>query len=184
MMALVDEAIMALGYAGFLAVIAGVFELVARHIHRRSQRATTAGFTFHRELDVWKCPDGRLLHREPVEPQLKIVRYRAPAHHCNSCVFKFRCTSSSSGRVIEHRLESWMESGIYRFHRAMSIALLALAAMLLGVELLRNHHRQMKAVMVFALSCVCLIGVRLSRGLRQSARSDRPDGRPTTTIAA
>ncbi len=182
-MVISGETVLALGYAGFLVAISGIFELIARHIHRRSERSTTAGFIYHRELDAWECPDGKTLQREFTDPQFKIIRYRAPAHHCNSCVFKFRCTDSSSGRVIEHKLESWMESGLYRFHRGLSVALLLLAGMILGIELFRSRNRHSEVLSFIALICIAIIIVRTTGGLRRSI-SQSTSGRRTTPKTA
>ena len=179
-----SETALALGYVAFLAAVAAVLEIIARHVHRRSERSSTAGFTFRHQFDAWECPDGRLLHREPTDTLLKVVRYRAPAHHCNGCVFKFRCTDSDDGRVIEHRLQSWIESGLYRFHRAMSVALLVLAEMILALELFRAHNRHSELVILAALVCVGATTVQVARRLRLAAQSDSSNRRTTPDMAA
>lgn len=184
MMVFSGETVLALGYSGFLVAISGIFELLARHIHQRSERSTTAGFTYRRELDAWECPDGKTLQREFTDPQFKIIRYRAPAHHCNSCVFKFRCTDSTSGRVIEHRLESWMESGLYRFHRVLSVALLLLAGLILGIELLRAQELRSGAVIFTALIFVAIVILRITSGLRRPADRNSSETGNTPNIAA
>jgi hypothetical protein len=51
------EFVFALAYAIFLAVLAFLLELAARHAHRRSLTVTTIGFTYHPERDIWRCPE-------------------------------------------------------------------------------------------------------------------------------
>jgi hypothetical protein len=162
------ETILALGYAGFLVATAALLELVARHVHRRSEYAATAGFTYRHDLDLWECPDGRSLHREETDSLLKVVRYRAEAHHCNACLYKFRCTDSGSGRVIEHRPDSWLDSGLYRFHRGMSLALLVLAALILLIEMIRNHSPRLEVMLGVFVIFVSTLGFRLFQAIRSS----------------
>ncbi len=52
---------LAAGYALFLLAIAGGLELLARNSHNHSQRFRTAGFTYHKHLDVWECSPGQHL---------------------------------------------------------------------------------------------------------------------------
>jgi hypothetical protein len=169
MMNFSEETILALGYAGFLVAAAALLELVARHVHRRSEQATTSGFTYRRDLDVWECPDGRSLHREQTDTLLKVVRYRAEAHHCNTCVFKFRCTDSVSGRVIERRPDSWLDSGLYHFHRGMSLALLVLATMILFIEMIRNRSLRVEVLLAVSIIFISTVGLRLFQAIRTSA---------------
>jgi hypothetical protein len=168
MMNVSSETILALGYTAFLVAAAGFLEVLARHVHLRSEKAITAGFKYRPDLDIWECPDGRSLHREETDTPLKVIRYRAEAHHCNACVFKFRCTDSGSGRVIEHREDSWLDSGLYRFHRGMSLALLALAAMILFIEMVRNHSARGEVLLAAFLLCVSTLGLRLFRAFRSA----------------
>lgn len=166
MMNVSTETILALGYAGFLVAAAALLELVARHVHKRSEHATIAGFTYRPDLDIWECPDGRSLQREETDTLLKVVRYRAEAHHCNTCLYKFRCTDSGSGRVIEHQPDSWLDSGLYRFHRGMSLALLVLSALILSVEMIRTHSPRVGGLLAVLIIFVSTIGLRLFQAIR------------------
>jgi len=131
------EVLLAGGYALFLMIVAAVLQRLARHSHRRSQQYEVGGFKFHAEFDRWECPAGQHLHRSEADPSRHIVRYKAPAHACNACRIKTECTDSHSGREIEREMDSWLRSEIGRFHRGISLTLLALAALLLGVEVVR-----------------------------------------------
>lgn len=136
------EVILAAGYAAFLVGVAALLERLARHSHRRSEHYRNSGFFYHRKLDVWECPTGHHLTREQTDFERKIARYRAPAHKCNVCHCKKDCTDSDDGRLLESRLDSWLQSELRRFHRGISLALLLLAMIILAAEMLR--HRDMR----------------------------------------
>jgi len=131
------EVVLALGYALFLGTAAFLLEFLARHSHKRSQSYSISGFVFFEDMDLWECPAGRQLTRADADYRRNIIYYRAPAAACNSCSLKLNCTDSNEGRLIEHRLDSWVESELRRFHRGISLVLLFLAALLLGVEAVR-----------------------------------------------
>jgi hypothetical protein len=129
------EVILAGGYAMLLVGVAGILELVARHAHHRSEHFRNSGFTYKKQLDVWQCPTGHHLTREQTDFERKIVLYRAPAHKCNDCHVKGDCTDSHHGRVLESRLDAWLQSELNRFHRGISLALLLLAVLILAAEM-------------------------------------------------
>jgi nitrate reductase gamma subunit len=132
------EGLFAAGYALFLAATAAVLELIARHSHRRAQAIQTTGFTYDRKFDHWICPVGQPLHRIETVWERKVARYRAQAHHCNNCAIKHHCTDSDEGRVIEHQVDSWLQSGLRQFHRGISLMLLFLAFLISVIEILRQ----------------------------------------------
>jgi hypothetical protein len=134
------EVLLADGYALFLVGVAATLEFVARNSHHRSQRFRNAGFIYQPTIDDWKCPSGHHLMREKTDFERKITHYRAPAHKCNACAFKKYCTDSEEGRLLESRLDSWLQSELSRFHRGISLALFLLAFLLLLVELLRYRQ--------------------------------------------
>lgn len=174
------EVMLAAGYAVFLVLVAGILETVARHVHHRAQKSSRLGFTYHRDLDAWKCPRGQYLHRESGEQALRILRYRAPAHHCNKCAIKFRCTDSDTGRVLEHRADSWLDSGLRQFHRAVSLSLLLLAIMILVVEILRRPGFREEIVLAGFVFCIGMAGLRLLQTLHSPDRSERESSKALT----
>src|SRR5262252_1839347 len=107
------EVWLAAGYAALLGVIAWALEWVARHSHKHSEQYRDSGFVYRREMDLWDCPAGRQLTRDEVDYQRRVVYYRAPAHTCNECALKNNCTDSNDGRVLESRLDSWIESELH-----------------------------------------------------------------------
>jgi hypothetical protein len=131
------EVVMAAGYAIFLAGVAFVLEMLARHSHQRSEHYRNSGFVYRRQMDLWECPAGRQLVRVETDYQRNVVHYRAPAHACNACSLKMNCTDSDDGRLLESRLDSWVESELRRFHRGISLVLLLLATVILMAESVR-----------------------------------------------
>jgi hypothetical protein len=122
------------GYAVFLVLVAAALERLGRSSHRLSERFEVAGFQYHPQHDRWECPTGNHLHRRPSDHPRKIV-YQAPAHVCNACAVKERCTDSDTGRRIERRIDSWLQSELRRFHRGLSLAMLVLSLAILAAEL-------------------------------------------------
>jgi len=155
------------GYAASLAVIAASLEWVARHAHKRSIGASTAGFTYHPERDIWRCPQDQ--HLFPIfSDSLKgVVVYRAPATACNSCASKEACTDSNQGRRIERKTLTGLEYGVQRFHRAVSLTLLVLAGVVVTVEFFRANGFYLRASLAVVLACFCGIVQRLCASLLQ-----------------
>jgi hypothetical protein len=160
------EVILAAGYAALLIAGAFVLEWLSEHTHRRSLRYRTAGFTYDETLDHWRCPEGQALWPHELDHERRLVRYRAKAHVCNRCPAKDSCTDSDHGREIVRPLDPWPHSEAGRFHRGISLLMVALAAMILVVECVR-HHQPGEAALVLGLLALCaLAGRRLLRDLR------------------
>jgi hypothetical protein len=79
----------------------------------------------------------KALHRIDTVWEQKVTRYRAQAHHCNHRAIKHRCTDSDEGRVIEHQVDSWLQSGLRQFHRGISL-MLFLPFLISVIEILRQ----------------------------------------------
>ncbi len=134
------EPAIATGYALLLVVGARALEWMGRHAGKRGGRYRLGGFRFQKDQDNWECPAGALLMRAEIDNELRVIRYRAPAHTCNGCAVKGNCTDSNHGREIEIPLDPWLSTEIGHFHRGMSLALLLLAALITAAELLRHEH--------------------------------------------
>jgi hypothetical protein len=154
-----------LGYAVLLAAVALLLELMARHAHRRSLNISTAGFTYHPDRDIWKCPEEQHLFPVFSDWSKKTVVYRAPASTCNACKKKAACTDSNNGREIERKTSSGLEYGMQRFHRAMSVTLLALASLILLIEFFRVGGVYPRALLVGVLAVFTGVTARLCREL-------------------
>jgi len=154
------EVILAGGYALLLVGVAAILEMVARHAHHRSEHFRNSGFVYKKEMDVWQCPTGHHLTREQTDFERKIAQYRAPAHKCNACHCKPDCTDSDDGRVLESRLDTWLQSELNRFHRGISLALLLLAVLILGVEMFEHQAMRDWLVLVVFLLPIGFAGSR------------------------
>jgi heme A synthase len=150
------ECVLMLGYALSLALIAFLLEWMAGHAHRRSRGASTAGFTYYLDRDVWQCRQDQHLFSVFSDSIRGTVTYRAPAATCNACPSKAACTDSSHGREIERNLTD-VESGMKRFHRAVSLTLLALPSLILFVELVRTGGLYSRIVPASALTLSCVL---------------------------
>ena len=173
------ECILMLGYAVLLALIALLLEWAARQAQRRSLGMSTVGFTYHPERDIWRCPQDQHLFPIVSDSAKGVVIYRAPAAACNSCGSKAACTDSDHGREIEWQNLNGLEYGIERFHRAISLTLLALASLILIVELFRARGLYPRIVLISVLTVFGLVVQRLcttlSQGIPTEARYHRRD---------
>jgi len=168
------ECIVMAGYAGGLALIALLLEWVAHHAHRRSLGLSTAGFTYHPDQDIWRCPKDQHLFPVFSDPVRGTVIYRASAATCNACPSKAACTDSNQGREIERSNVCELEYGIALFHRAVSLTLLVLASVILAVELVRTAGLYPRVVLAAALTLFCVRIRRLAAKLSQSIQHSRP----------
>jgi hypothetical protein len=164
------EFMLMLGYAFALALIVFLLELAAGHARRRSLGVNTAGSTYHPGQDVWKCPQDQHLFPIFSDSAKGITIYRAPADSCNSCRSKAAYTDSTQGREIERNSLSDVESGIAKFHRALSLTLLVLASLILVVELFRAGSPYPRVLLASTLMLFCTFLVRLSVKLSQSGQ--------------
>lgn len=172
------EAVLALSYAAFLVAAALGLDLAARHSNRRSGRYRTAGFTFRQDLDAWECPEGEFLRRIELDHSARVVRYRARAAVCNACPAKEGCTDSDEGREVSQALDPWPHSEAGRFHRGVSILLLALAVLVAAVALLRNNSPAEVVVLGTAILMVLALLARLLSAFRAT-----PSNAPNQALA-
>jgi hypothetical protein len=165
------EVLLASAYAVFLVGVAFVFELVARHSHKRSERYRSSGFVYFQKTDHWECPAGRQLLLIETDHQRRTSYYRASAQECNACSLKRNCTDSDDGRLLERRLDSWLESELRRFHRGLSLALFLLATVLLVAETVRHSSPREVLIVGTLLIPVGLIETRLFASFLSRQRS-------------
>ena len=168
MSALHPEVLLAAAYAGILLAVALGLDLLARHSHARTERYRTGGFRFHRHLDAWECPEGEHLHLREVDHERRLARYRARPHVCNACAAKPACTDSDQGRELTRPLDAWPRSEAGRFHRVISLALVALAAVISLVALLRHHEPAEAIVLLAVLAAAAVAGRSLLAELRSA----------------
>jgi hypothetical protein len=166
------ECVLMLGYALLLAAIALLLESLADHAHHRSVRISTTGFTYHPDKDVWRCPKDQHLFPVLSDSVRGSVIYRAPAKACNACPSKAACTDSSNGREIERSELTMVESGMKRFHRAVSLTLLTLASFILLVELFRPGSLNARLALTFVLVLFCVIIRRRAMNLFENREAE------------
>ena len=145
---------------------AGALEWLSAHTHRRSLRWRTAGFEYLEQHDAWVCPEGEHLWPHEFDHERRLVRYRARAHVCNGCPRKEACTDSAVGREIVRPLDRWPHSEAGRFHRGISLMLVALALLVLAVGLARNHASADLALLAACFGLCLLVGRWLLRDFR------------------
>ncbi len=153
-----SEALMAAGYAAFLMLVGLVIEWVARFTHLGLRRVRTRGFTYHQHLDAWECSEGHLLWLK--EKGRSHAWYRADPTRCNRCGIRSRCAGSNEGRELVTPLQDWVRTELGRFQRGMSLTVFGIAALLLGVELLRFRSAGEVILLGAGLGCVALLGAR------------------------
>ena len=160
------ETLLAAGYASFLLVAAALLELLSAHTHRRALRYRTAGFDYDEQHDHWRCPEGQHLWPHEYDHERRLVRYRAKAHICNGCPRKDACTDSDHGREVVRPLDPWPHSEAGRFHRGISLLLVALALLVVAVGAARNHAPAEAGLLAALLAVTLLAGRRLLRDFR------------------
>jgi hypothetical protein len=159
------EVMLAASYATFLLAVAFGLERLAAHSHKRSQHYQNSGFVYREKMDLWECPAGRQLTRIDVDYQRQIIRYKAPADACNACSLKLNCTDSEDGRLLESRLNSWLESEVRRFQRGISAVLVVLAMAILIAEMVRHGEPRELLIAGSLLAAVCLAGSKVFASL-------------------
>jgi hypothetical protein len=160
------EVVLAAGYGAFLLAAALGVDALARHTHRRSERYRTAGFRYREHLDAWECPEGQHLWPHEHDHERRLVRYRGKPLVCNACPSKHRCTDSDDGREIVRFLDPWIVSEAGRFHRAFSLMLVVLAALVAVMGLARHHSAAETIILSATLAAVVVVAHRLSAGWR------------------
>jgi len=163
------EVVLVGGYAVALLVMAAGLDWMAQHIQRRSERFRTAGFRYHPQHDAWICPQDEMLWPVEYDAERLLVRYRAKPSVCNACPVRSDCTSSPHGREVTRAVAPWPHSEAGRFHRGVSLVLVAAA----------RHPDLSTLVLVLPLLLAAVLGHRFSAHFR-----DTPAGFPAPTPAS
>jgi len=161
------EVLLASGYATALLASAVVLEFLSAHTHRRALRYRTAGFDYQSDHDLWICPEGQSLWPAEFDRERRLVRYRGKAQICNVCPKKADCTDSDHGREVVRPLDPWPHSEAGRFHRVIAVLIVAVATLILTVEIARNHAPS-ELLLLGGLLMISVISARwLLRDLRR-----------------
>jgi hypothetical protein len=152
-------------YAVVLLAVAAVLDWLGQHTQRRSERFRTAGFRYQPQHDAWTCSQDAMLWPMEYDAEKHLVRYRAKPSVCNACHVKPDCTDSLQGREVIRAVAPWPHSEAGRFHRGMSLVIVALAAVLLLVAAAR-HPQPSTLVLGAPLLFAALLGYRYSGHFR------------------
>src|SRR5262249_50908041 len=102
-------------------------EFLARaHFHRARRYAHTM-FSYDTELDRYECPQGEWLTLHTFDDRDKLAIYKAPASSCSECSLKAFCTPHDESRHVYRSLAEFHETDVGRFHRLLSLLILAVA---------------------------------------------------------
>jgi hypothetical protein len=126
-MSLGMEQVLLLAYLVSLWTGGWVLEFLARVHFHRAERYAHPGFSYDAELDRYECPQGELLTLDTFDDRNKLAIYKAPAATCNECVLKAFCTPHDEGRRVYRSLAAFHETDIGRFHRRLSLTVVAVA---------------------------------------------------------
>lgn len=116
----------ALGYGGFLLLVAHVLDILARRTAAATTSARSGGFEYHEGHDAWTCSEDQWLWPISFDPENRVTRYRASPTVCNPCPVKDNCTPSHAGREVVRNIDSWPSSEAERFHRGIACAVVVL----------------------------------------------------------
>jgi hypothetical protein len=152
-------------YALVLLAVAAVLDWLGQHTQRRSERFRTAGFRYQPQHDAWTCSQDAMLWPMEYDADQHLVRYRAKPSVCNACHVKPDCTDSLQGREVIRAVAPWPHSEAGRFHRGMSLVIVALAAVLLLIAAAR-HPQPSTLVLGAPLLFAALLGYRYSGHFR------------------
>jgi hypothetical protein len=148
--------ILLLAYVFVLWVGGWTLELLARAHFHRAQRYAHNGFAYDAELDRYECPQGELLTLQTFDDRNKLAIYKAPASSCNECVLKAFCTPHDEGRRVYRSLAEFHETDVGRFHRLLSLLILAVAVAFSGGGLLAWWNQPGEWLVLIA-SCVSIL---------------------------
>ena len=73
-------------------------------------------FTFDRERDEYRCPEGHPLSRLTAKYTEGVTVYRADAATCNACPVKAACTTSEHGRTIHRSFQAEYLERVQAYH--------------------------------------------------------------------
>ncbi|WZO96876.1 hypothetical protein EP7_003881 [Isosphaeraceae bacterium EP7] len=150
------ELVLLLAYVMVLWVGGWALEFLARAHFHRAERYAHAGFAYDVHLDRYECPQGELLTLKTFDDRNKLAIYKAPAPSCNACVLKSFCTPHDEGRHVYRSLAEFHETDVGRFHRRLSLIILAVSLAFSGLGVLGWWNKPGEWLLVVA-ACVSLI---------------------------
>jgi hypothetical protein len=161
---------MLLAYVVVLWIAGWALEILARAHFHRARRYAHTGFTYDTELDRYECPQGELLTLHTFDDRNKLAIYKAPASSCDACPLKAFCTPHDEGRRVYRSLAEFHETDVGRFHRLLSLLMLAVALAFSAGGLLAWWDKPGDWLLLIA-SCVSVVLLWLDvRDVREGPR--------------
>lgn len=170
-----------LGYVAVLWAGGWGLESLAGVHFRRALRYAHGGFTYDAERDHYECPQGERLTLDTFDGRDKLAIYKAPASSCNECALKVFCTPHDEGRRVYRPLAEFHETDLGRFHRLLSLLILAVALAFSAGGLIAWRGKPGEWLLVVA-SCASLVllwlDARDDPERRANATAPGPTGAP------
>lgn len=162
------------GYAVILLLIAVAFDRMGARSAARSASWRTGNFLYHDDADAWTCHEDQWLWPASFDPDKRVVRYVGQHAICGRCPAKAECSPTPGPRELTRQVDPWPHSEAGRFHRGVSVAIAAVALMMVLVSLLFSARTPADVVLLLAaLALVVAVGIPLARHLWNT-----PDGFP------
>ena len=168
------EVALVCGYAVALLLIAVAFDRMGARSAQRSAAWRTGNFLYHDDADAWKCHEDQWLWPASFDPDKRVVRYVGQHAICGRGPAKTECSPTPGPRELTRQVDPWPHSEAGRFHRGVSVAIGAVALMMVLVSLLFSAKSPADVVLLLAaLALVAAVGIPLARHLWNT-----PDGFP------
>jgi hypothetical protein len=107
-------------------------------------------FTYDRERDEYRCPEGHPLSRFTAKYTEGVTVYRADAATCNACPVKAACTTSEHGRTLHRSFQAEYLERVQAYHERPGY-LKAMRKRSVRVEPLFGEARQWHGLWQFRL---------------------------------
>lgn len=161
-------------YAVCLLVVAVLFDRLGARSALRSAAWRTGNFVYHDDADAWKCHEDQWLWPASFDPDKRVIRYAGQHAICGRCPAKPECSPTPGPRELTRQVDPWPHSEAGRFHRGVSLAIGAVALMMVLAMLLFGATDTADVILLLAaLALVVAVGIPLARHLW-----DTPDGFP------
>ncbi|WP_174524028.1 hypothetical protein [Piscicoccus intestinalis] len=161
-------------YAACLLVVAVAFDRLGARSALRSASWRHGNFLYHEDADAWKCHEDQWLWPTSFDPEKRVIRYAGQHAICGRCPAKAECSPTPGPRELTRNVDPWPHSEAGRFHRGVSVAIAAVALMMVLAMLLFGATDTADVILLLAaLALVLAVGIPLSRHLWNT-----PDGFP------
>lgn len=160
------EVVFVCAYSAVLLVVAVIFDRLGQRSAVKSAAWRTGNFLYHDDADAWKCHEDQWLWPASFDPDKRVIRYVGQHEICGRCPAKTECSPSPGPRELTRQVDPWPHSEAGRFHRGVSVAIIAVALMMVAVTLLFSAGTPADLILLLAaLALVLAVGIPLARHL-------------------